>query len=1214
MIHKIVSGKKALRKSFHIFLLVSMLFSISPGQPVLAANYIDEFTPAPPGSNTPATIVETGTATTGMRYTFTSEGDGGDLLVFTFNGDENLEPRSTIGNESTIETITIETRDGTAFDFNSIYIDINSSTYGTGFTITGIGPEPFTINTTAPGTTGTYSPSGGSKLVNQVVISSVDFYDDFIDTVDVNIDVPGMEIEGNSTLIINGDSTPSTTDATDLGSTPTGTPVSSTFTINSIGDAALTLSGTPYVTLTGSSDFSITSQPSSGSITPGSSDTFTVQCNPTAVGSRTATVSITNNSEASPYTFDVQCTGDSDLTPPTFLTITRQNPSTSPTNADSLVFQASFDEAVQYVSTADFTVSGTSTASVTSVSSISSSVYNITVSGGNLASYNGVVGLDLSGSQNIADLSDNALPSGEPATDETYTLDNAGPTVTINQAVGQSDPATSGPINFTVEFDESVSDFATGDVTLSGTAGATTATITGSGTTYNVAVSGMNVDGSVIASIPAGVATDPLGNTNPISTSTDNQVTFNGDPEIDIQRPAGTSIPDGSTDNIGSYSIGTVNITYTITNSTGTDNLSITAVNAVNPTNVTGFTLNTATPITIASGDTGTFDISFNVPSAGAFGFDMDITNNDTDENNYDIAITGTGYIEPEIAVSYNGTNISDGDNTPSTTDGTDFGQDLISYLPQSPEHTFTITNNGAGPLLLTNSPRINLTGTGFSLITDAPASIASGASATFVVRFAATSVGASTGTITIDNNDTDENPFNFSITGTGYSGPLMIVQGGGPAQDISTGDSTPSIADDTEFQAALVAGGTVDHTFTIQNVGSSALSLTGTPAVSISGTHASDFSVTSQPGSNIASGSTDTFTIRFNPIAIGNRMATVTIYNDDPNNNPYTFTIEGQGDEVSVTSSGGTFPTDGAVLTSNPNNLSVQFSRDVLADGSTGAANYTGNYMLVEAGVNSTFDTVSCAGGVVSDDTQLTITSISYNSLSYIATLSVNSADFVNGGNYRLYVCGTTSVEDIYGNELNGGTSDTIIGFTISQSTGGGAAAVTLPATGFPVGNITNLTTQPLDKLYSNAGMILEIPSLELTLPIVGIPLVDGVWDVSWLTNEAGYLYGTAYPTWKGNTVITGHVWNAYNEPGPFSNLKDLHFGNLIKIQSGKNTYVYEVHDTRLYKANSINAVISHEEIDWLTLVTCEGYQESNQTYAYRRVIRAVLIRVLPD
>lgn len=100
-------------------------------------------------------------------------------------------------------------------------------------------------------------------------------------------------------------------------------------------------------------------------------------------------------------------------------------------------------------------------------------------------------------------------------------------TVTINQKSDQSDPATTSPINFTVVFSESVTGFATGDVSLAGTAGATTATVTGSGTTYNVAVSGMTGTGTVIASIGSGKATGTSGNSNSASTSTDNTVTYN---------------------------------------------------------------------------------------------------------------------------------------------------------------------------------------------------------------------------------------------------------------------------------------------------------------------------------------------------------------------------------------------------------------------------------------------------------------------------------------------------------------------------------------------------------------------------------------------------------------------------------------------------------------------------------------------------------------
>jgi hypothetical protein len=100
-------------------------------------------------------------------------------------------------------------------------------------------------------------------------------------------------------------------------------------------------------------------------------------------------------------------------------------------------------------------------------------------------------------------------------------------TVTINQGASQSDPATASPIVFDVVFSEAVTGFATGDVTLSGTAGATTATVSGSGASYTVNVTGMTGAGTVIATIAASVCTSvATSEPNQASTSTDNTVTY----------------------------------------------------------------------------------------------------------------------------------------------------------------------------------------------------------------------------------------------------------------------------------------------------------------------------------------------------------------------------------------------------------------------------------------------------------------------------------------------------------------------------------------------------------------------------------------------------------------------------------------------------------------------------------------------------------------
>ncbi|HSU64786.1 MAG TPA: N,N-dimethylformamidase beta subunit family domain-containing protein [Burkholderiales bacterium] len=122
------------------------------------------------------------------------------------------------------------------------------------------------------------------------------------------------------------------------------------------------------------------------------------------------------------------------------------------------------------------------------------------------------------------------------------------PTVTIDKAAGQADPTGASPINFTAVFSKRVSGFSGAGVTISGTAGGTkTGTVSGGPSTYNVAVSGMSSAGTVIASIPAGVAQDAAGDANTASTSTDNSVSFTPPdttpPSVTINQAAGQADP-----------------------------------------------------------------------------------------------------------------------------------------------------------------------------------------------------------------------------------------------------------------------------------------------------------------------------------------------------------------------------------------------------------------------------------------------------------------------------------------------------------------------------------------------------------------------------------------------------------------------------------------------------------------------------------------------
>ncbi|GAP16016.1 hypothetical protein LARV_03811 [Longilinea arvoryzae] len=118
----------------------------------------------------------------------------------------------------------------------------------------------------------------------------------------------------------------------------------------------------------------------------------------------------------------------------------------------------------------------------------------------------------------------------------------------------------------------------------------------------------------------------------------------------------------------------------------------------------------------------------------------------------------------------------------------------------------------------------------------------------------------------------------------------------------IHAGDVVPAPWDGTDLGNADVAGLPVQQTYTIQNTGDAPMVLTGAPRIEISGENAADFSVVSQPGSQVNGGESVTFTIAFAPGAAGIREATVTIANDDDDENPFTFTIQGNGTASSST------------------------------------------------------------------------------------------------------------------------------------------------------------------------------------------------------------------------------------------------------------------------------------------------------------------------
>ena len=340
--------------------------------------------------------------------------------------------------------------------------------------------------------------------------------------------------------------------ASDTGISPTD---NITKTLNGLVFAGTVEAGSTLVTLYVGGSTPI------GTAVPNSSGAYSVTTS-TAIPDNTAnqiTARATNadgQGSASPAT-----TVTTDNTAPTVTGVT--SPTANGTYAAGMAISVSvaFDDVVWVTGTPMLALATTSPASTaagyTGGNGTNTLTFGYTVAAGNSSSdldYVSTSALALNGGA-IADTAGNAATltlaapgaAGSLGANKSLVVDTAGPTVTINQAAAQADPTKTSPVHFTVVFSASVTDFATGDVTLGGSAGATTATVTGSGTTYDVAVTGMSTTGTVIASLAPGVATSS-GHPSAASTSTDNTVTWDVTaPTVTINQAVGQADPTGTT-------------------------------------------------------------------------------------------------------------------------------------------------------------------------------------------------------------------------------------------------------------------------------------------------------------------------------------------------------------------------------------------------------------------------------------------------------------------------------------------------------------------------------------------------------------------------------------------------------------------------------------------------------------------------------------------
>jgi len=378
----------------------------------------------------------------------------------------------------------------------------------------------------------------------------------------------------------------------------------------------------------------------------------------------------------------------------------------------------------------------------------------------------------------------------------------------------------------------------------------------------------------------------------------------------------GETINDGSItiDPLNDTDFGTLDIdgatdthTFTITN-TGTVSLD---VGLNNLSNTVDFVQSTPpSPTEIAPGETSTFTVTFDPVLVGSKTSLVTITilNLSTflPEPNFTFTVGGIGEevippAEPIIGVF--GTAGLDQEifdsNPASPSNGTDFGDVPTDETLTNP---FRISNSGTDDLIISN---LIIPGgsSDFAIVESLsfPITVTPGNNFDFNVIYTPGGEFASSSNLFIVHNDNTPStlsPFTMALTGNGIA-PIPDE----PEIDLldNVGADLP-IGGTVDFGQQDISTGNVQFTFTIENNGNVDLTLDDvSPFVVIGGANPADFTLSIVPSSTIIPTGNTTFAITFNPSDTSIRTATVSIANNDTDEDPYTFNLQGEGIDANL-------------------------------------------------------------------------------------------------------------------------------------------------------------------------------------------------------------------------------------------------------------------------------------------------------------------------
>lgn len=568
------------------------------------------------------------------------------------------------------------------------------------------------------------------------------------------IEVLGGPAPENAVSIASGDVTPELNDGTDFGTaTISSQSIVHRFQIVNTGSSSLSLTGSPAVAVSGSTDFVVTAQPTDTSIDAGSNVTFDVTFTPSTSGTQTATISIANDdSDEAPFTFDVGGT------------VSTQ------TGAEIVINEVdvdTVDENNEYIELFDGGVGNTPLSGMVVV------LFN----GSDDQSYGSAISLegfstDSNGYFVIGDADTPNVgytPSGWDPVDAASPqsqLQNGEDAVAI-YAGSAADFPNDTPATAIDLVDALV--YETND-----TATSNLATLLGTSEVFDESANA-NSNTESLSRLPNGTGSFATASPTPGTSNT----TVVSTPEIDVQGN-GISIGSGSTSSstIDGTDFGTLvqggiaaSQTFTISN-VGTAPLTL---GTLSLTGASDFLISQPTSSLIEAGSSVTFTVSFTPATEGPQTATVSVPSDDADEATYTFDVSGSvaAASEPEIGVTGQGNAIRAGDGSPSFDDGTDFGsQDTATGTAT---HTFEVTNAGTETLVIDGVTVEGPQAADFTLGT-LPTSIPSGETASFNVTFDPSATGPRTATVTILSDDREQPSFAFAIQGTGVAIATSVV------------------------------------------------------------------------------------------------------------------------------------------------------------------------------------------------------------------------------------------------------------------------------------------------------------------------------------------------------------------------------------------------------------------------------------------------------